>query len=152
MCVIIDANVVPSIFDQNRQTPSGKLLLDWIAKGRSVIYGGRLKKELLQITSFKQWAFEAHKKGLLKDIEEDKIRPEIERLKKQTLKSNDSHIIALAKVSETKLLYSKDQDLQTDFKDLIKKPKGKVYPYNNKNQRSIKNFLENNKSICQGSN
>ena len=113
MCVIIDANVVPSIFDQNKQTSSGKLLLDWIAKGRSVIYGGRLKKELLQIRSFKQWAFEALKSGRLKEIEKDRINSEINQLKRLTTKSNDLHVIALARVSKTRLLHSRDQNLKT---------------------------------------
>ena len=144
MCVIIDANVASSMFG-DQQTLHEKLLLNWVMKGRSVIYGGQLKKELLRIESFKKWASEALISGRLKD-ESNKINSEMKKLKNLKSKSNDLHIIALAKASEARLLYSKDKPLQRDFGNLIKK--GKVYPYNQK-QGSIKKFLESHKSLCK---
>jgi hypothetical protein len=45
------------------------------------------------------------------------------------LKSDDPHIIALAKVSGARLLCSKDQNLHTDFGNrvFIDKPRGNIY-------------------------
>ena len=44
-------------------------------------------------------------------------------------KSDDPHVLALAQVSDVRLLYTNDGDLQQDFgdKNLIDNPRGKVY-------------------------
>ena len=42
--------------------------------------------------------------------------------------SNDIHIVALARISGSRLLYSKDDNLCKDFKNLkVLNPKGKIY-------------------------
>ena len=45
------------------------------------------------------------------------------------IKSNDHHMLALAIVSGSRLLYSNDKDLQKDFGNiqLLGSPKGRVY-------------------------
>ena len=45
------------------------------------------------------------------------------------LRSNDPHILALARASGARLLYTGDQDLIADFKDkhFIDNPRGKIY-------------------------
>jgi len=57
-------------------------------------------------------------------VSSQKVESEANRLK-GAIKSNDKHIIALAKVSEVNVLVSLDKDLHKDFKKLIKD--GKVY-------------------------
>jgi hypothetical protein len=44
-------------------------------------------------------------------------------------KSNDSHIVALARISKCRLLFSQDKPLHSDFTNLklVPSPKGKVY-------------------------
>ena len=44
-------------------------------------------------------------------------------------KSDDPHVLALAQVSDVRLLYTNDGDLQQDFRDknLIDNPRGQVY-------------------------
>lgn len=150
MCVIVDANVAHSLFDSKKQTPAGKALLKWIEKGRSIITGGQLTEELYQHQSVKEWAKQNRRSGRVKTYSHDNIKQQIKRLKQGPMQSNDSHIIALARVSRARLLYSKDQKLQLDFKDkkLIDKPVGKIYPYR-KNTNEIKRFLENNKALCK---
>ena len=69
------------------------------------------------------------------------------------LRSNDPHVIALAQVSGSRLLYSRDGDLQKDFKDrsLIDSPRGSVYStLGNKNfTRSRKRQLVTRAKLCQ---
>lgn len=45
------------------------------------------------------------------------------------LRSNDPHILALARASGARLLYTADKDLIADFKNprIVSRPRGKVY-------------------------
>ena len=71
--------------------------------------------------------------GQIKRIDSAKVEKAINNInKKYKLKSNDIHILGLAKASNTKLLCSNDQDLQTDFKKIIKE--GKIYKNNTHNK------------------
>ena len=66
----------------------------------------------------------------MRDVGDIEVNERAEDLQGSTvLKSNDPHIIALAQVSGSRLLYSNDSDLQDDFTDgrLINNPRGKVY-------------------------
>lgn len=147
MCVIVDVNVAHYIFvDREQRTQEGQILLDWIEEGRSIIIEEQLKNELYKNKSTKRWASQAILGGRLREY--NNLNREIKKLKGK-LYSNDEHIIALAQVSGARLLYTHDRKLQKDFtnKDLIAKPKGKVYP--DSNPKQAKKFLENNKSICK---
>lgn len=154
MCVIIDANVAHSVFNTKRQTENGKSLLKWIGQGRPLVVESQLKRELNLDTNeyIQRWIKEGENNNLkrLKICPDSAVKQEIQKLKRKTLKSNDPHIIALARVSGARLLYSKDQKLQEDFKkkEFISQPGGKIYPYGEKTKKAEK-FLEKNRSICQ---
>lgn len=61
----------------------------------------------------------------LKIVNRQRVEAEISKLKSTgTLKSNDEHIIALAIVTEVKVLISEDRELRDDFKKLVG---GKIY-------------------------
>ena len=67
-------------------------------------------------------------------------------------RSNDPHIVALAQLSNARLLYSNDDDLRHDFgnKQLIDQPRGKVYSTKRSNdfQESHKRLL-NQRRLCR---
>ncbi|MDE0306934.1 MAG: hypothetical protein OXI87_18940 [Albidovulum sp.] len=50
-------------------------------------------------------------------------------VKSANCESNDQHVLALARISGARLLYTNDQKLMDDFKntELVSTPKGKVY-------------------------
>ena len=69
------------------------------------------------------------------------------------LRSDDPHVIALAQVSGSRLLYSNDRALQQDFRDkaLIDNPRGSVYSTlrSKKFTRSRKDQLVARNELCQ---
>ncbi len=85
--------------------------------------GGKSKK----MTLFMKEKSDA---GQAKRIDSAKVEKAIKAIKeisiekKYTLKSNDIHILGLAKASDTKLLCSSDKKLHQDFKHIIK---GNIY-------------------------
>ena len=127
MCVIIDANMVADFVNEKENTAPLKKWLDQ-GKGRLISpppgtrldaeYRGRFGKTLIRYRAV----------GVAVPISAS--AEEVENLSielKPQLKSNDSHIIALAIVSRAKLLASNDEKLGEDFKEHISK--GKVYKY-----------------------
>ena len=83
--------------------------------------------------------------GSAKRIPCDKLKEkEIEYRESTLLKSDDPHILALAKAAGARLLYTNDRDLMKDFKNrlILNKPKGKVY-----SRKSNADLLH--KSICK---
>lgn len=134
MCAILDANVVHEVF--GRSSPeAGKGFLHWINCGRGrLVIGGQLLKELERASDdFKKWAKIAQSFGKIQRVDKGEVNAVEEDLRNtSSCKSNDLHIIALAQVSGARLLYSNDKRLQQDFKnkELIDKPRGKVYSTN----------------------
>ena len=68
--------------------------------------------------------------GRVRDIEDRVVDAETANLEAQRICiSNDTHILALARVSGARLLFSNDSDLRDDFKDnrIISRPPGLIY-------------------------
>lgn len=131
MCAILDANVASEVFGSN-QPPAGKGFFDWINTGGGrLVAGGRLREELQRSSDgFRKWVDQAARYGRIRFKNDGDVTERTEELQAEAgLRSNDPHIIALAQVSGSRLLYSNDRDLQNDFKDrsLINNPRGKVY-------------------------
>ena len=128
MCAIIDANVAGEVFGPN-SAPAGNEFRAWITKGSGrLICGGELLKELKRIEGFREWAKVALDKGKMRNINEGEVRTKMAQIQKESILSNDPHILALAQASGARLLYSNDKDLHKDFKnrDLIS-PAGFIY-------------------------
>ncbi len=130
MCAIVDANVAGRFFSR---PPDPELLplWKWINDGKSVlVVGGRLRDELEAIgraaEQIRIWA----QAGLVGFVAPEEVEAETASVASMGLcVSDDEHIIALARVSGTRLLCSEDRDLHTDFRnrDLIREPRGAVY-------------------------
>lgn len=69
----------------------------------------------------------------------------------ENTQSNDIHIIALARVSGARLLFSNDTALHKDFrnKDLIDQPRGKVFStLKSKQFTKAHKYLLENRNLC----
>ena len=94
-----------------------------------MVVGGKLFEELGRISHFQKLALEFQRAGIMRVISRESVDRRTEEIKATGLcKSNDPHIIALAQVSRARLLFSNDEDLNTDFKTkaLLDSPRGKV--------------------------
>ena len=129
MCAILDASVADEVFCPNRPE-AGVEFFNWIQDriGRLVV-GGKLLEELNR-TSVREWARQALNAGLIRSVSASEVDTMTETLRNEgSCSSDDPHVIALARVSGARLLYSNDKKLQRDFKNktLIDGPRGKVY-------------------------
>ena len=130
MCAILDANVIHEVFGDN-QSEAGEQFYKWLTdrNGRIVVCKKLLEEMCLASNNFTEWADEALRSGKMRR-EENQVRETVEFLRKSgECKSNDHHIIALARISGARVLYSRDRDLHQDFKNkqLINRPRGSIY-------------------------
>lgn len=117
MCMIVDACVVSHL---SNRTADGQPVLKWLldSKAKSgMIVGGRLTAEL-------------HKAGIgnllallkqtarLHEVEEAILKDDESTLRtSEKFKSNDVHVLALARVSRARLVFTTDRNLGDDLKD-----------------------------------
>ena len=146
MCTILDASARDDVFSENNRSEAGGLFFDWIdGRGGRLVIGGKLRNELNQNRIFTNWASVAVSAGWIMDIDDLKVGAEASTL--SNLKSNDAHVIALARISRARLLYSYDAALNEDFQnnELINGPKGSLYTtqWSNTTRRRIKRLLKN---------
>ena len=127
MCMILDNNTYGDFF---KNKPDMQPIHDWLKQKKGkLVYSTHIKfKELspkyirnLQEYKRQKRAKPASKKEVEKGIEQ--IKKEIKKSKKN-IKSDDIHILGLAKIKNIKLLCTKDKDLHKDFKKIIK---GNIY-------------------------
>ena len=106
MCVIVDNNVRGEVFGQDTQTAAGKFFLDSLGRNRQLVVGGKLLQELSDqrglhgSNAFSRWLRTAIRLGHAKVISKNRVDTETLALQSQAqCRSNDEHIIALARVS-----------------------------------------------------
>jgi len=128
MCLIVDANVAQRFFGYESEA---RPAFDWIDKrdGR-LVYGGRNAEELLRVEKARRqlrtWLQAGRACSITSsEIENDEIRLRASR----ACVSNDVHVVALARVSGARVLYSNDAALHRDFKNrnLVSNPIGTIY-------------------------
>lgn len=129
MCAIIDANVASQLMGKDRSEAARKFIAHIEAGRLMIVIGGKLRQELSRtpINAFIQQAILAQRARSVEDAEVDRQTGEIERSGECV--SDDPHIIALARISGARLLYTNDRDLQQDFKNptLVDRPRGRIY-------------------------
>jgi predicted nucleic acid-binding protein len=130
MCIIVDANVAANLCRQ-QLTPDAKAVVDWIEKrGGRIVHGGKLTDELTANSRVSRWLRSLSQAGRAIQVSAATVAAEVVRIQQSAqCASNDAHIIALARVSGARLLYSHDHDLHTDFTNpaLVSQPRGSVY-------------------------
>lgn len=155
MCAIVDANVTPEVFGGSHPTnEAGQRFFSWLNTGKGkLVLGGKLRNELGAIRNFREWAAQAIQAGIVQSVDDAAVNKEARELESgNALHSDDAHIIALARVSGARLLYSNDQRLQDDFTDhrLINRPRGKVFSTRQTSAfTAAQRSLLANKNLCR---
>ena len=134
MCAIVDANVRDEVFGDN-PTGAGKFFREWLAKpngGILVVGGTKLRKELgsAKFIIFLQERINA---GRARRIPDGIVDDEESELRAQDIcRSDDEHILALARKSGARLLFTNDNDLIRDFKNSKIITSGVIYTTRNR--------------------
>lgn len=129
MCLVIDANRAGVFFGQPGSEAAAPIWA-WLRKDGVLVYGGRLAAELAKVAVAGKLLLELNRAG--RAILEDTAKVEAaesEIRKAGSFESNDPHVLALARVSSARVLYSEDKALIRDFKnrELLDNPRGRVY-------------------------
>ena len=130
MCAIIDNDVSHQVFGANPTGP-GLFFRDWLSRsnGGIIVAGGRLFRELIQNPNFRSF-FEARQQAgraiRIPDAVVDAAEAELQSV---DTRSNDKHVLALARVSGARLLFTNDRALQGDFRNtrIVPGTRGRIY-------------------------
>lgn len=151
MCAIVDANCWHEVFSPEKQTPAGGGFRRWLASKRGfAVLGGKLLREIAKKESQKKRVQALQQGGLILPVPDAEVDEETSRLEKEGgIRSDDPHILALARVGGARLLYSNDRDLHDDFRDARFLDDGKIYSTltTSNFDRRKRNFL--NRHHCQ---
>ena len=127
MCMILDVNMWSDFLNQKETL---KPVHKWLENQNGKLTYSDHKKLQKEMTKEYRLNLETyHQAGRTRFVPKKEVSKEISKIKKaHTLKSNDIHILGLAKASKAKVLCTKDKKLEQDFKNII--PKGKIYKNN----------------------
>ena len=131
MCAIVDINVVHQGLGRNR-TEAGKFFFDWLLNGGILVVGGsKFVSEIRRDSKFLTFVNERRQSGKVRQgINRAEVDDEQNRLiGLKICDSDDQHILALARVSGTRILFTNDDALQKDFRspNIINSPRGQIY-------------------------
>ena len=128
MCIIVDADRIVDFFSKPNNEDAAPIH-KWLEKKLGVLIystGSKFAGELQQKT--RRALLEYVKAGYAKPISASDFQEEQHRLQKNSaVKSNDCHVLALAKFAKVRILYTGDGDLKKDFKNKCLISKGKLY-------------------------
>lgn len=128
MCIIVDANRAHVLFSQPASDAAAPIW-EWLKKDGILVYGGKLASELGKITTSRRLLAELARGGrAILETAETVDREERLVLATGHCKSNDQHVVALARVSGARVLFTEDRFLMEDFQNpRLLRPKGKIY-------------------------
>ncbi len=124
MCVILDTNMYGNFL--NPQDVDMELVRNWMNKHGKIAYSPTItmERELRKSPKMEDKFREYSRASKLKLIDKNEVDATAHGL--NNLRSNDSHIVALAICGNVKVLVSADRALRQDF---IKIARGKIYQY-----------------------
>jgi len=130
--MIVDANVAPKVLLPIGDTDFKHVqerLFAMHGLTATLVYGGHLKVEYEKMQSIWPFLRRLDQMGRVRIIDSGLVDAEQEQVLALGLcRSDDPHIIALARVSDVRLLCSDDADLAADFTNIsLIEPRGKVY-------------------------
>lgn len=156
MCAIVDANVQHQVFGDN-PTEAGKFFFDWLTKpkgGILVVGGTKLQRELGNNLNFIRVLNERLLAGRAMRISNRIVDDEESKLRAQDVcRSDDEHVLALARVSGARLLFTNDRDLQRDFKNssIVSGTNGRIYTTGKSRKvNSTHRTLLSRNDLCNG--
>ena len=156
MCAIVDTNVYHQVFSTGSQSSAGKYFLDWLMRrnGGTLVSGGGHLRELNRIADFKRVFAERLQAGRARRIPDEAVDSETDTLRSQGIcDSNDEHVLALARVSGARLLFTNDDALQDDFRNrrIVGGTRGRVYTtVQFKDVRNVHKDLLQRRDLCDG--
>jgi hypothetical protein len=130
VCVIVDANLASQAL---RELPEPEFvpLLNWLQTGGGIlVVGGRLTEELDRLEKPRHFVLDLLRAGRARSIPKVRVEEAEEVIEDSGhCRSNDRHVVALARVSGARTLCTHDKDLQKDFRNprLISAPRGSIY-------------------------
>ena len=130
MCIIIDANRLGAFLSDPADEDAAPIH-NWLDRlGGRIVYsnGGTFASELGPRTRTRLQTYVRAGKALV--VSADRFANDERGLSERAdLRSDDPHVLALARWSRVRLLYTGDSDLIADFKNqrLVNSPRGKVY-------------------------
>lgn len=128
MCIIVDANRMADFYGH---AADAQPVLDWLlGRDGGLVLGGALKDEHEKSTSehrTRLW-LQLKRAGRLYEPPRAEVDAETQALTGKTA-SNDAHVLALARLSGARLLYTDDRPLMADWKNktLLDRPRGSIY-------------------------
>jgi predicted nucleic acid-binding protein len=131
VCVIVDANLFSQVF--THPVPSDfEPIHDWIDnQGGALVFGGStLAKEISRVGDARRRILEWSRQGKARQVPAAQVDIRARELEHTgACESNDTHVIALAQLSGSRVLCSLDRALTNDFKNktLLSGPRGSVY-------------------------
>lgn len=130
MCVIVDANLASRVLSQPAD-PEFVPVIRWLLEGEGVVVvGGHLVEELDRMGKSLGLLTTLKRAGRVRQISDSDVRREEAEVDGTGLcRSNDCHVLALARVSGARTLCTLDRALQADFRnrELIANPRGSIY-------------------------
>lgn len=128
MCLIIDANVASEVRAKN--TLRANEVLRWLVeRDGMIVYGGKLTDELRK-AGLGGLLLELDRAGKAFRVSDHEVLAELAAVNRAAAHaSDDPHILALARASGARILYSDDNALRDDFKSkaILGGRAGKVY-------------------------
>lgn len=129
MCVIVDANLCSVVFRNTGEKSHKNLRAAILSNRLTLVHGGKLTAEYKKAGVISTIHLLAQS-GRAIMVSSTLIDAEIKKIEGRC-KSNDLHVIALARVDRKRgrVLCTDDQALKADFKNkaLIDGPRGKIY-------------------------
>ena len=130
MCIIIDTNKL-ALFLKEPPDKDMQPVHDWLnRRGGSLVYSNSDKFSKEISGRARRRLDEYLQSGKAKLIHRSKVEEKSEKLNRRLMKSDDSHIVALALAADVRLLCTGDTDLMDDFtnyKIMGTGNKGKIY-------------------------
>ena len=128
MCVIVDASIAVDTLC-GRDPEFRPVLRALLGKRTTLVVGGKvLRREYAKIPSISSILTSLDQVGRLRREKDSTVDSETEAVKAMAVcRSNDVHIIALARVGKVHLLCTKDGKLTQDFLNSVLIASGNVY-------------------------
>ncbi len=127
MCLIVDNNLAADFFCGSN--PDLAPLQTAVFNSRCCLhYGGKLREEYFRSSKVRRMLLELDRAGRAKAVPDALVDEKTVRISTKC-SSDDAHVVALALVSGSRLLCSRDQALHADFTnpELVNNPRGVVY-------------------------
>lgn len=134
--MIVDVNIAHAVRDGDRgagfdfrDLSRGLMLSRGPCKKAVLSYGGKVQDELLRDEETRRWIVRLDERGKATQAPYDAVATETEHVEALRIcRSDDPHVIALARIHGARVLCSNDAELMDDFRDRsILDPPGRIY-------------------------